>query len=434
MAIDLNNIGALVEEDQVHKAVYTDADVFDLEMDRIFGHAWVYVGHESQIPNTGDYHQALIGRESVVLIRGEDGKAHVLYNRCPHKGAALVVNPCGNAGRFLRCPFHGWNFRCDGRLLSVPAREGYEDTRLDTRDPQYSVKRVARYASYRGFVFASLAEDGPSLEEFLGGISLSIDNFCDRAPEGEVEVSGGVFRVRQRSNWKIFFENLNDTSHPMVTHESSVNAARAKYKSLPEGSEMPFQLHIIEGNGEPYDFWSALEMVAYDHGHSYMGAIFMPPTDRISLEHQASLEAVHGAEKAREILAVQRHNSVIYPSCSPHTSFQQLRVIRPISVNETMVEIYTFRLKGTSDEFYQRSVAYANIVNSPSSNVMPDDIEVYARCQEGLQTDGGDWVSHHREAGREKAEGDGRYTAGGLSELPMRNQFRAWAGYMTKEA
>ena len=75
MAIDLNNIGALVEEDQVHKAVYTDADVFDLEMDRIFGHAWVYVGHESQITNTGDYHQALIGRESVVLIRGEDGKA-----------------------------------------------------------------------------------------------------------------------------------------------------------------------------------------------------------------------------------------------------------------------------------------------------------------------------------------------------------------------
>jgi phenylpropionate dioxygenase-like ring-hydroxylating dioxygenase large terminal subunit len=433
MGIDLKNIGALVEEDQVHKAVYTDEDVFDLEMDRIFGHAWIYVGHESQIPNTGDFHRALVGRESVVLIRGEDGKPHVLYNRCPHKGAALVVTPDGNAGRFLRCPFHGWNFRCDGRLLSVPAREGYENTRLDTRDPQYSVKRVARYASYRGFVFASLAEEGPSLEEFLGGISLTIDNFCDRAPEGEVEVAGGVFRVKQRSNWKIFFENLNDTSHPMVTHESSVNAARAEYKSLPAGSEMPFQLHIIEGNGEPYDFWGALEMVAYDHGHSYMGAIFTPPTDRISLEHQAALEAVHGAEKAREILSVQRHNSIIYPSCAPHTSFQQLRVIRPISVNETMVEIYTFRLKGASDEFYQRSVAYANIVNSPSSNVMPDDIEVYARCQEGLATDGGDWVSLHREAGRDKADGNGRYTAGGLSEMPMRNQYRAWAGYMTKE-
>ncbi|HEX7693531.1 MAG TPA: ribosomal subunit interface protein, partial [Sphingomonas sp.] len=71
--------------------------------------------------------------------------------------------------------------------------------------------------------------------------------------------------------------------------------------------------------------------------------------------------------------------------------------------------------------------------NSPSSNVMPDDIEVYARCQEGLATDGGDWVSLHREAGRDKADGNGRYTAGGLSEMPMRNQYRAWAGYMTKE-
>ena len=434
MTYQPSDIRALVEPDRVHKAVYTDPTLFELEMDRVFGRAWVYIGHESQIPNTGDFHQALIGREAVVLIRGEDGKPHVLFNRCPHKGAKLVAMPEGNAGRFLRCPFHGWNFRCDGRLLSVPAREGYEDTRLDIRDPAYAVRRLPRQQSYRGFVFASLAEDGPSLEDFLGGIRLTLDNFCDRAPEGEVEVAGGVFRVWQRSNWKIFFENLNDTSHPMVTHESSVNAARAEYQSLGEGGQMPFELHIIEGNGEPYDFWGALEMVAYDRGHSYMGAIFTPPTDPVSLAHQASLEAVHGPERTQQILSVQRHNSIIYPSCAPHTSFQQLRVIRPIAVDRTLVEIYTFRLKGAPESFFQRSITYANIVNSPSSNVMPDDIEVYARVQAGLGTDGGDWVRLHREAGREKTEGDGRYTAGGLSELPMRNQFRAWASYMSEEA
>ena len=434
MTYDRHPIADLVEADRVHKDVYTDPALFDLEMDRIFGQAWIYVGHESQIPNTGDYHQALIGRENVVLIRGEDGRPHVLFNRCPHKGAKLVAQPSGNAGRFLRCPFHGWNFKCDGRLLSVPVREGYEGTRLDIRSSDYWVRRVPRQQSYRGFVFASLAEEGPALEDFLGGIKLSLDNFCDRAPEGEVEVAGGVFRVWQRSNWKIFFENLNDTSHPMVTHESSVNAARAEYKSLPEGSPMPFQLHIIEGNGEPYDFWGALEMVAFDHGHSYMGAIFTPPVDPVSVAHKESLEKVHGAERTQEILSIQRHNSIIYPSCAPHTSFQQLRVIRPVAVDRTMVEIYTFRLKGAPEEFYQRSITYANIVNSPSSNVMPDDIEVYARVQQGLANDGGDWVSLHREAGKETSDGNGRYSAGGLSELPMRNQFRAWANYMGAEA
>lgn len=428
---DARTIGDLVRPDGVHRSVYTDPWIFDLEMDRIFGRAWIYVGHESQVPDPGDYHQALIGRQPVLLVRAADGRTHVLFNRCPHKGAKLVAAPCGNAGKLLRCPFHGWSFRFDGSLASVPVRAGYEGTGFDPGHPDFSVRRVPRQASYRGFVFASLAADGPDLETFLGGIRPSLDNFCDRAPEGEVEVAGGVFRVWQHSNWKMFLENLNDTSHPMVTHESAIEAARTGYRSLPEGTAMPFRLHIIEGNGEPYAFWDKLEMVAYDYGHSYMGAIFKPPTDPVSLAHAAALEAARGAERAREILSMQRHNSIIYPSCSPHTSFQQLRVIRPVDVDRTLVEIYTFRLKGAPEETFRRAVVYANVVNSPSSVVMPDDVEVYARCQEGLRSDGGDWVSHHRDAGRDRVE-DGCRTANGLSELPMRNQFRAWSQYMAR--
>jgi phenylpropionate dioxygenase-like ring-hydroxylating dioxygenase large terminal subunit len=431
---DIGHFGGfenLVQPDRVHKSVYADPQIFELEMDRIFGRAWIYVGHESQVPNVGDYAQALIGREKLFMIRDADGHVNVLFNRCAHKGAALVAFPSGNAGKFLRCPFHGWSYRCDGALHSVPVREGYAGTRFDMAGPAFSVRRVPRQASVRGFVFASLAEDGPDLDSFLGGIKSSIDNFCDRAPSGEVEVAGGVFRVWQHSNWKIFFENLNDTSHPMVTHESSVNAARAEYKSLPPGSPMPFRLHIIEGNGEPYEFWDRLEMVGFDNGHSYMGAIFKPPTDPVSLAYIETLKAAYGEVRAPEILKVQRHNSIIYPSCSPHTSFQQLRVIRPIAVDKTLVEIYTFRLKGAPEALFHRAITYANVVNSPSSNVMPDDIEVYARCQQGLSGNGGDWVSQHRDFGRDRPI-DGGFVGNGLSELPMRNQFRAWAQYMAR--
>jgi phenylpropionate dioxygenase-like ring-hydroxylating dioxygenase large terminal subunit len=426
------DIAALVEPDRVHRRVYTDPAIFALEMERIFGRAWVYVGHESQVPQVGDYHQALVGRQAMFMIRGQDGAVHVLFNRCPHKGAQLVAFPDGNAGKFLRCPFHGWNFKCDGTLHAVPIREGYAGTRLDFADPAFSVRRAPRQASYRGFVFASLDPAGPDLEDFLGGIRTSIDNFCDRAPAGEVEVAGGVFRVWQHSNWKIFFENLNDTSHPMVTHESAINAARAEYKARVPAGPMPFQLHIIEGNGEPYEFWDRLEMVAFDRGHSYMGAIFKPPTDPVSLAHIDALKAAYGAARTQEILEVQRHNSIIYPSCSPHTSFQQLRVIRPVAVDRTLVEIYTFRLKGAPEAVFQRSLVYANVVNSPSSVVMSDDIEVYARCQQGLGNDAGDWVSLHRDAGRDRPI-PGGFVANGLSELPMRNQFRAWAEYMSRE-
>jgi phenylpropionate dioxygenase-like ring-hydroxylating dioxygenase large terminal subunit len=422
----------LVEPDRVHKSLYTDPAIFDLEMARIFARTWVYVGHDSQVPNAGDVWTTLIGREPVLMVRAKDGAIHVLYNRCPHKGAKLVPDGCSNTGPLFRCPYHAWTFGHDGRLKGLPFKGGYADTRFDIDDPQFSMKPVARVAVHRGFVFANLSAHGPDLAEYFGGALETLDNFADRAPAGEVEVAGGVMRVMQRSNWKIFFENLNDTGHPQATHESSYAAARKTVRDKLDGA-LPFELHIIEGNGEPNRFWESLDLVAYDHGHSFMSAIFKPPADRISLEYKAALDAAYGAERADAILAVSRHNTILYPSCSPHTSFQQLRVIRPVSIDRTLVEIFTFRLKGASEELFERTIRYTNIVNSPSSVVMVDDVEVYERCQEGMTSDGGDWISEHRRAGHDRAV-PGGFIGEGISELPIRNQMRAWKALMAEDA
>lgn len=421
-------IANLVQPDQVHKSVYTDPAIFDMEMERLFGRAWIYVGHESQIPQPGDYWTTQISREPVVMVRDKTGAVNVLYNRCAHKGANLVPEGCGNTGPAFRCPYHGWTYKLNGTLMGVPFRHGYEGTAFDAADPRFSVRPVARVASHRGFVFCSLAEEGPDLHEYLGGAVSSLDNFVDRAPAGEIEVAGGVMRVMQQSNWKIFFENLNDTGHPRSTHESSYAAARETVKHK-LGGKMPFQLHIIEGNGESNAFFESLELRCYDKGHSYMEAIFHAPQDEVSLEYLNQLEAAYGKERASEIVSMNRHNTILYPSCSPHTGFQQLRVIRPIAVDRTLVEIFTFRLKGTSDRFFQRTIEYTNIVNSPSSTVMVDDIEVYRRCQAGMTSDGGDWISLHRMLGTDTFV-EGGSVGKGLSELPMRNQYRAWAHYL----
>ena len=292
------------------------------------------------------------------------------------------------------------------------------------------MRKVARVGTYRGFVFASQSASGPDLLEFLGGVKSSIDNFCDRSPVGEVEVSGGVFRVMQRSNWKVFYENLHDTMHAPVTHESSVVAARSNAEKL---GTLPFELLIMEGNGEPYEFWEKLELRAHNNGHGYMEGIFDPGAaerDPVSSSHFAVLSQAYGDQRAREILGMNRHNTVIYGSGSPHTVFQQFRVIRPITVDSTMVEIQLFKLKGAPDGVFERALTYANVINSPSSNVMPDDVEVYARCQEGNKTDGGDWVSMHRYFGTDRVVDDGMVSINGTSELPMRNQFAAWKKFM----
>lgn len=426
---DPGTLGRLVEPGRVHRDVYTDEGVFKLEMERIFGRAWVFVGHESQVPATGDCWTTQIGDQPVVMTRARDGQIHVLHNRCPHKGAKLAPDGCSNNGPLLRCPYHAWMFEMDGRLKGVPHRHGYDGTRFDMGDPAFSMRKVARVENYRGFVFCCLSMDGPDLKTFLGGAITSLDNFVDRAPAGAIEVAGGVQRVMQRSNWKIFFENLNDTGHPIATHESSFMAARKTSKEKLDG-QVPFLLHIIAGNGEPAKFWESLDLRAYDYGHSYMTAIFNAPKDRISLEYKAAMEAAYGAGRAHEIMSMNRHNTILYPSCSPHTGFHQLRVIRPVSVNRTLVEVFTFRLKGTSEEYFQRTIIYTNVVNSPSSTVMVDDIEVYERCQEGLHSNGLEWLSQHRREGFDIHHADG-LQADGISEMPIRNQFRAWSHFMS---
>ncbi|WP_175863206.1 aromatic ring-hydroxylating dioxygenase subunit alpha [Burkholderia cepacia] len=434
MSVTNETLAGLVRPDSVHKRLYTDPAIFALEMERIYGRAWIYVGHESQVKTAGDYHTTRIGDQDVVMVRASDGTIHVIYNRCPHKGAKVVPDGDGSVGKFFRCPYHAWTFRHDGTHLSVPLRNGLQNTCFDPKHPDFSMRRVARVDSYRGFVFASQSNDGPDLRTFLNGVVSSIDNLCDRSPVGEVEVTGGVFRVLQRSNWKVFYENLHDTMHAPVTHESSVVSARAQAAEM---GAMPFELLIMDGNGEPYEFWEKLELRAYAYGHGYMEGIFDPAAaerDSVSSAHFAVLAEVYGEERARRILGMNRHNTVIYGSGSPHTVFQQFRVIRPIAVDRTLVEIQLFRLKGAPDAVFDRALTYANVINSPSSNVMPDDVEVYARCQEGNQTRGGEWVSMHRYVGTDRATDDGFVSINGTSELPMRNQFAAWKRFMVDEA
>ncbi|WP_420213285.1 aromatic ring-hydroxylating dioxygenase subunit alpha [Burkholderia aenigmatica] len=433
MSLTNETLAGLVRPDSVHKRLYTDPAIFDLEMQRIYGQAWIYVGHESQVKAAGDYHTTRIGDQDVVMVRGTDGAVHVVYNRCPHKGAKIVPDGDGCVGKFFRCPYHAWTFRHDGTHLSAPLRNGLQNTCFDPKHPDFSMRRVARVDSYRGFVFASQCAEGPDLRTFLNGVVSSIDNLCDRSPVGEVEVTGGVFRVLQRSNWKVFYENLHDTMHAPVTHESSVVSAREKAAKM---GAMPFELLIMDGNGEPYAFWEKLELRAYAYGHGYMEGIFDPAAaerDPVSSAHFAVLADAYGDERARGILGMNRHNTVIYGSGSPHTVFQQFRVIRPIAVDKTLVEIQLFRLKGAPDAVFERALTYANVINSPSSNVMPDDVEVYARCQEGNRTRGGEWVSMHRYAGTDRATEDGFVSINGTSELPMRNQFAAWKRFMADE-
>ena len=112
----------------MHGLVYTDADVFAAEMDRIFGATWVYVAHESEIPARGDHKTASIGSTPVIVARDDVGTVRVLLNRCRHRGSLVCREERGN-GRSFQCPYHGWVYANDGRLTEFPQRgTGYAAT------------------------------------------------------------------------------------------------------------------------------------------------------------------------------------------------------------------------------------------------------------------------------------------------------------------
>ena len=426
------NVSQLVEPDRVHRTVYTDQQIFERELTQIFERIWVYCGHQSQVPQPGDYYAFQIGRQPMFMVRGKDGQIRVLHNRCPHRGVQLCGNQKGNVGSALVCSYHAWSFHLDGRFRSTPLPHGYDGTRVNADNPDCSVKPAARVDSYRGFVFASLAASGPSLLEFLGEARVAFDDMCDRSPVGEVEIVPICHRVMQHSNWKFFMENQLDALHPSVTHQSTgVAAGRIEKKIKEETGKAPLYYHYLSAFASKFEQWDAVQTINFPRGHgilkAYMG---LRPQDPDTRAHEAMLVEAYGADKAEEYLSRSIHHVLVYPYLSVQSPLQQLRCLRPVSPNKTLSEIWHFRLKGAPEAIYRRSLWYYNLVNSPATMVNADDLENWTKGQWGLESSGGDWVSFHRNYGGDTEDNGVIYSNKGTSEAVMRNQFRAWSQYM----
>ena len=426
---DPTAIRALVRDDAVHRDVYINPEIFQLEMERLWARTWIYVGHTSQVPAPGDFITCDIARVPVLMIRQPDGSVRVLRNRCAHKGAKIVADWSGNAGRFLRCPYHNWSYRTDGSIAAIPLRQGYDGTDFAQCEAARGLRPVAS-ETYRGFVFARLNETGPDFKAYFGESLSSIDYMVDRSPAGEMEVAGGVLRYMHDSNWKMFVENLNDAMHPMAAHESSAGTAKELWSDQPADAPKPMAIEQLVPFAGSYDFFDKMGVRVFDNGHSYSGAHFSIHSAYAAVpEYDAAMQRAYGEERAKDILGTVRHNTVYYPSLTIKGAIQTIRVVRPIAVDKTLIESWSFRLKGAPDIFYKRNVTYTRLINSPMSVVGHDDQQCYRLIQEGLAAGGNEWVNLQRDY-RPEERGEQDLTVNGTSELPMRNQFRAWASFM----
>ncbi|MBM3941183.1 MAG: Rieske (2Fe-2S) protein, partial [SAR202 cluster bacterium] len=114
-------LGGLVDSSTglVSREIHVDEDIYKLEQERVFARVWLFVGHESQIPKPGDYFVGRMGEESVIMARDRQDKIHVFLNSCRHRGMKVCRYDEGNTPVFT-CPYHGWSFGLDGKLVGVP--------------------------------------------------------------------------------------------------------------------------------------------------------------------------------------------------------------------------------------------------------------------------------------------------------------------------
>jgi len=217
---DHNAVFDDVRRGMIPAHIYNDSEIFTLEKERLFGRSWLFVAHESEVPQPGDYVVRHVLEDSFIISRDDKGEVRAMFNMCLHRGMQVCRAEMGNASHF-RCPYHGWSYRNDGRIVGLPFhKEAYGGEAGFARKGQTLLPAPA-IDTYNGLIFISLDADAQPLEEFLGDFAFYLDYYTKQSSSG-IELRGPQ-RWRVKANWKIGAENFaGDMYHTPQTHTSVV--------------------------------------------------------------------------------------------------------------------------------------------------------------------------------------------------------------------
>jgi phenylpropionate dioxygenase-like ring-hydroxylating dioxygenase large terminal subunit len=406
--LDLDQV---IRPDKVHGSLYTDPQIFAEELRKIWYTTWVFVGHETEVPQPNDYVRKRLGLQDVIMTRDAAGEVHLLLNRCAHRGNQVCDDAKGNTSSF-RCPYHGWTFRNTGELLGYPYNKGYGGkNQLDTR-----MGRVPRVASYGGFVFGSFATDGPTLEEHLGAAAGEIDRLVALSPEGQVELSAGWLAHRTRANWKLLAENETDGYHPQFVHGSIFGVTGSPIGALYSDASTAVTRNLGNGHSE-----NDLRPEFRKFGEPMRW--FGTTEDRVP-EYVAAMRAKHGLDAERILVEGAPHVMIF-----PNLFIAEIQVfnIQPVAVGECIQYSTAVQLRG-AHELNQRMVSQSIGSVGPAGMLLADDTEMYERNQRGVELLDPEWLDIRRGLQRERVDENGFTIGTATDETGMRG---FWNHYKT---
>jgi benzoate/toluate 1,2-dioxygenase alpha subunit len=356
---------------------FTNPDLFELEMKYIFENNWIYLAHESQITELNDYFTTYIGRQSIFISRNKEGELNAFINACSHRGAQLCRYKKGNKTTYT-CPFHGWTFNNSGKLLKVKDGKGAGYPEQFNTNGSHDLKKVAKFESYKGFLFGCLNPDASSLAEYLGDTVKIIDQMVDQSEFG-LEVVKGSSTYTYDANWKLQMENGADGYHVSSVHWNYVATM---------GNRKEEGVQAVDPNG-----WSKSVggVYGFENGHMLLWTKMLNPEVRPLYSQLDRLNSTLGEEKTNFIINETR-NLALYPNVYLMDQFStQIRVLRPIAVNKTEVTIYCFAPKNEpAADRALRLRQYEDFFNVTGMGT-PDDLEEFRSCQESYLSKSMPW-------------------------------------------
>ena len=314
----------LVDKDKglVDRRIFSDQNIYELELERIFARAWNFMAHDSQIPNPGDFFMTFIGEDRVICVRDNDGKAQVLVNSCRHRGNAICRAEEGHATSFM-CTYHGWTYDLKGALVGVLGFKEVYHEELDREN--WGLIKAAQVDAYKGFIFACMDPEAPGLKEYLGDIGrLGIDLLASR---GEMQAFAGVQKYTIPANWKFIADNAWDCHHVPVTHASTLMSSSSPRARAPSGTALVESHMVFLG----------------EFGHVLAGPLLTTPVDPKRAAKLKSRESWRKCDAAKEALGVAIESQG-HPHVFPNFVIlrYQAKLCLPRGPNKTEVWLFSF--------------------------------------------------------------------------------------------
>ena len=344
--------------------VFSDPELFECEQRRIFDQSWLYAGHESEVPQAGDFLTRRVGGRPLIIVRGDDGRIRIFHNSCRHRGATVCRHPRGNAKTFV-CFYHNWTYDNHGRLDGVPLKDAY--------GPGFKMEEMglypARTQNYRGWLFVCFSRDTVCLEDYLAGARAYLDMILDQDDGGNL-ILPGTHEYSMRANWKLLMENTIDIYHLDSTHGRYMR----DYVPKVLGLKPPDPRTAHEGARRPEELGNGHVVLEYRK--------FSGTADEAK---RAAWEARFGKERATRMLDYTR-TLLLFPNT---LYIEQRRVIRtcfPTAVDHS--EITAWPLMPAVDDpevRKQRLDIYLSFLG-PAGHATPDDVEVMELIQKNCAT------------------------------------------------